>query len=92
MKKNKEIDDEYGKNCRPLKRTKKEIIVVKKRFGAYPGGYYYFIVPDNCSGRKNRYTTYRVAESPATRVKIIGRELPLGFSKKLAKEDGLKKK
>jgi len=45
--------------------------------------YLYLIVVDPMSGRKGRYTTYRVSLKGTKTVKLIGRELPLATSKEL---------
>lgn len=44
------------------------------------------IARDYSSGCRNRYTVYYIPSAPSARVKIIGRELPLGYSKKFAKD------
>ena len=50
-------------------------------------GYYYVIIPDNAAGYKHRYTVYRMPDSAGGEVAIIGRELPLGFSRDLIRKD-----
>lgn len=54
-------------------------------------GRYYLIVPDHAAGRRNRFTVYRIPTSggigTSGGVKVIGRELPLGYSRKLVKQD-----
>lgn len=57
---------------------KREVIVSTRRVGY--DGHYFFIVPDHASGRRNRFTIYRVPASPSRRVKIVGRELSLGYA------------
>lgn len=47
-------------------------------------GHYCLIVPDHAAGRRNRYTTYLIPSSPAQSVRVIGRELTLGQSKRIA--------
>ena len=54
---------------------KREVIVSTRRVGY--DGHYFLIVPDHASGRRKRFTVYRVPAS-ASRVKIVGRELSLG--------------
>ncbi len=50
-------------------------------------GHYYVIIPDNAAGYKHRYTVYRMPDSAGGEIVIIGRELPLGFAKKIVKKD-----
>lgn len=59
-------------------------VPVTKRVGY--SGCYYLVVPDHAAGRRNRFTVYRVPSSPAGRVKVVGRELPLGYARKYIKE------
>jgi len=68
------------------------LLETTKRVGYYGG--YYLIVPDHAAGRRNRFTVYRIPTSGGIGysggVKVIGRELPLGYSRKLAKLDAAK--
>jgi hypothetical protein len=43
-------------------------------------GCYYLIVPDHAAGSPNRYTVYKIPASPNRRVRVVGRELPIGFA------------
>lgn len=54
---------------------------VKAFVTAHFNGNHFAIVYDTASGRKNRYTVlqWRVGKQ----AKVIGRELPLGYAKKL---------
>lgn len=56
------------------------IIQETRRAGYY--GVYFLIVPDNAAGLPGRYTVYRVPSSPRRRIRVVGRELPLGFARK----------
>lgn len=49
------------------------------------GEYSYLIVTNFAAGVKKRYTIYRIPLNGNGRVKIVGRELPFGFSKKYIK-------
>lgn len=51
--------------------------------GAGRSGRYALIIPDNMAGRRRRYTVWEI--NGAHTAKIIGRELPIGLSKKIAK-------
>ena len=57
---------------------KREVIVSTRRVGY--DGHYFLIVPDHASGRRKRFTVYRVPASPSRRVNIVGRELTLGYA------------
>ena len=61
-----------------------KIAIITKRINYYD--FYILIVPDISAGRRNRFTIYKVPTSEGHRVKIVGRELPLGFAKKYAKK------
>jgi len=60
-------------------------VQVTQRVG-YDGCYYLF-VPDHAAGRRNRFTVYRIPASPSRRIKIVGRELPLGYAKKYVERE-----
>lgn len=51
-------------------------------------GYYgtgsVLITRDYAPSRKNRYSVFYIPSSPSKRIKIIGRELPLGLARKIA--------
>lgn len=55
------------------------------------GEAYYVIVPDNCAGKRRRFTLYRCPSSPHVGkhggVVVLGRELPPGLCRKIADED-----
>ena len=63
-------------------RTKLIVLKEVKRVGYY--GSYCLIVPDHAAGRRNRFTVYRIPASPSRRVKVIGRELSLGYAQLVA--------
>jgi len=50
-------------------------------------GCHYLIIPDEAAGCRRRYTVYRIPATTAHRVKIIGRELPLGLAKRVVERD-----
>lgn len=56
--------------------------VIKNRIGY--DNHYCLIVPDHAAGMRNRFTVYRIPSCPGKRIRIIGRELPLGFARKIA--------
>ena len=62
------------------------IIATTKRIGY--DNFYYLIIPDHASGRRNRYTLYRIPSHPTANdrqsIKILGRELPLDRCKRIA--------
>lgn len=50
---------------------------------------YYLIVPNVASGHRGRYTVYEIPPyepNVKRRIKIVGRELPLGFARKYVKQ------
>ena len=59
------------------------MIVETKR--VWYDGKYALIVPDNAAGKSKRFTVYLIPASPSRSVRIVGRELPLGLSKKIAR-------
>lgn len=67
-------------------KAKAKSITIVSGFKVGTFGHYNLIVRDTGSGMPNRYTVYRIPSSPSGRVRIIGRELPLKFAKKLASE------
>ena len=72
-----------------MKHPHKATVTVTQRVD--PEGRYYLIVPDNCSGRSDRYTVYILGPSPScdslqARVRVIGRELPIGDARRVAAE------
>ena len=50
------------------------------------GNSYFVILPDVACGRKNRYVVYRIPTTGMKTPIIIGRELPLGFAKKIVEK------
>jgi len=50
--------------------------------------HYYLILPNVAAGTKGRYTVYRIpsSETPSRRIKVIGRELPLGHAKRVVQK------
>lgn len=60
------------------------VLVTTKRVG-YHGTGYCLIVPDHAAGRRHRFTVYHIPTSPSRRVRVIGRELPLGHAKRIAR-------
>lgn len=68
------------KNPRHLKDS---VAVITKRIDY--DDCYYLIVPDIAAGSLGRYTVYRIPASPSRKVKIVGRELPLEYSKEYVK-------
>lgn len=67
---------------------KRVTLKTKARVG-YDGSYA-VIIPDHAAGRRGRYTVYLFTSHPVwtqwQAVKIIGRELPLTFARKVAAE------
>jgi len=59
---------------------KYHIVIETKRIDI--NGYYYLIIPNVAAGYKGRYTVYRIPSSDGGRIKIVGRELTLGFAKR----------
>lgn len=64
-------------------KRKSVIIAHERRVGYY--GVYYVILPDHASGRRRRFTVYKMPASPSRRTKIVGRELTLGYAIRLVK-------
>lgn len=62
---------------------KRLTIETTKRVGYY--GHYYLIVPDHADACPRRFTVYRVPASPSRRIKVVGRALPLGHARKIAR-------
>lgn len=62
--------------------TDKHTFVIPNRIGIYE--YYFVFVPNVASGRKGRYTIYKIPPHEG-RIRIVGRELPLGYAKKYIK-------
>jgi len=62
----------------------KTLLETTKRVG-YKGSYY-LIVPDHAAGRRNRFTVYRIPAAPSQRIRVVGRELPLGRARRIARE------
>jgi hypothetical protein len=60
-----------------------ETTVIKRRVDIF--GRYILIVPNIASGCKGRYTVYLLPTSDGGKVKIVGRELPLGHAKRIAR-------
>jgi hypothetical protein len=60
------------------------LIVTTKRVG-YHGSGYCLIVPDHAVSKRHRFTVYHIPTSPSRRVRVVGRELPLGHAKKIAR-------
>jgi len=58
-----------------IRKIKTSIIVVGPRL--------YLIVTDPMAGRQNRYTVHQVSLTGFKGTKVVGRELPLGFAKRL---------
>jgi hypothetical protein len=65
-----------------------ETTVIKRRVDIY--GRYILIVPNIASGCKGRYTVYLIPTSDGGKIKVVGRELPLGLAKKIAREHSKK--
>lgn len=63
-------------------------LIIEKHLVDLDVGSYVLIVPDNASGRENRYTVYRIPPSTGRYIRVIGRELPLGFAKKIVQTAG----
>lgn len=62
------------------------ILIQTKRTGYYgPGNV--IIVPDHAAGRPRRFTVYWIPPQPSHKIKIIGRELTLAQSKKVAAKE-----
>lgn len=51
------------------------------------GDYLYAIATNPYAGRRNRYTVFRLQLGGLNRTKVIGRELPLGLSRRLIRND-----
>jgi hypothetical protein len=61
------------------------VTIEERKMVGYDGKYV-LIVPDHAAGRFARYTVYLVPSSPSRRIRIIGRELPLGLARRIAFE------
>ncbi len=67
----------------PSRKAKPIILGTSRRAGL--SGFYYVIVPDCAAGKRNRYTLYRIPNSPSKKIRILGRELPYRLCVKIAK-------
>lgn len=50
----------------------------------------YVIVRDPAAGRSNRYTVHRISRWGQKRTRVIGRELPIGHSRRIVRDHVLK--
>jgi len=48
--------------------------------------FYILIIPNMAAGKKGRYTVYKIPSSETGKIEIIGRELPIGMARKIAKK------
>jgi hypothetical protein len=60
------------------------LVSITHRCGYYGPGYF-LIVPDHAAGKRRRFTLYHIPTSPSRRVRILGRELTLGYCQQLAR-------
>ena len=60
------------------------MLIIEKRRVGYDGKYA-LIVPDHAAGKPNRFTVYLIPSSPSRKVRVVGQELTLGVSKRIAK-------
>lgn len=64
---------------------KKKIVLETLEKIEYNEGYF-LIVPDAAAGSPDRFTVYRIPSSPSRRVRVIGRELPLGTAREVIRQ------
>lgn len=60
-------------------------LIVETRRVGYEGKYF-LIIPDHAAGKPRRFTVYAVPSSPSGRLRVIGRELPLGHAREVAQQ------
>jgi len=85
----KHLEHDFSENEPRSRRVIRRVPIVEPYRVGYDG-YHYLIILDEAAGCRKRYTVYRIPATTAHRVKIIGRELPLGLAKKVAQRDSEK--
>jgi len=57
---------------------------------ASSGAALYLALEDKMAGRPNRFTVHRISFDGMKKTTVIGRELPIGFARRLANEKAAK--
>jgi hypothetical protein len=61
-------------------------LLIEERHRVGYAGQYVLIVPDHAAGRRGRYTVYLIPSSPSRDTQVLGRELPLGQARRIARK------